>query len=65
MKQAIKVLVEANEGAYIYNFTTPTKLGEFLELAPNYLVLNGEELAWVRQVEENLKNGYSYVKAAR
>ena len=65
MTQEIRVLVEvtdgATDGAEIYKFTSPTKLGCFLEAQPNWLLLNGDDLVWVQQVVKNLRSNYSYL----
>lgn len=54
-------------GDMIYIFNNPTRLGLFLEtMNPNQkYILEDRGFRWAQQVQENLKNGYSYLEAAQ
>jgi hypothetical protein len=47
-----------------FEFTSPTKLGKFLQENPDAYVCD-QELAWVKQVIQNIENGYDYLKLAK
>lgn len=58
----VKIKVQANGKQYY--ISSPTALGKLFEQYPNYEIKTGNDFAWVQQVQLNLKNGYSYLKAA-